>query len=558
MLMIVGLFASNLYLFGSTNALETARVDLSPEERQWITRHPEMRVGMEMDWAPFSYVDPDGNQDGISIDILKLISQRTGLRFELLPRKSWEELVANRDQIDMVCNIAQSPLRELVANFTQPYSSAPSVIVEREGEETFGTAAVLGNKKLALPRGHIVTQKVTARLPSAPVILAATQQECFELVAKKKANATIANLFVASHYLNSHPEIKLAISGVISEFDQPIKMAVRRDLGDLPIAILNKGLASITQEEMDQIVSKHLLFGLQSRERLGLVEKRAQQVLLAVALVGLLVLFWNLFMRKEILARRKAEAELRERNESMRIFSHSLSHDLRVPLRGITGFAQALKEDHYEKLDREGQDYLERIIQSGSRMDDLIADVLDYSGLSNSEWRMEIVELDPLVHQLIEEFPPEKRQFFQIVSGLPAVRGNGTLLNQCMTNLLSNAIKFVPGERTPKVVIRAKQENSQVTIFVEDNGIGIKPEDQDRIFKIFERAAPADYKGTGIGLAVVAKTAERMGGKVGVQSEFGKGSRFWIRLPGLGAKKSAGQTSRLQPFRRRLLSMRGT
>jgi signal transduction histidine kinase len=81
------------------------------------------------------------------------------------------------------------------------------------------------------------------------------------------------------------------------------------------------------------------------------------------------------------------------------------------------------------------------------------------------------------------------------------------------------------------VVIRAAEKDSSVTVFVEDNGIGVKPKDQQRIFRIFERAAPSDYKGTGIGLAVVAKAAERMDGSVGVQSEIGNGSRFWIRLP---------------------------
>ena len=135
-------------------------------------------------------------------------------------------------------------------------------------------------------------------------------------------------------------------------------------------------------------------------------------------------------MRKEIRVRRKAEAELQEANESMQIFSHSLSHDLRAPLRGITGLAQALKEDCYEKLNREEQGYLESIITSGSRMDKMIVDVLAYSRATSSDWPMDTVELDPLVHQLIDGFPPEQRQCFQIDSTLPAVWGNPTLLTQ--------------------------------------------------------------------------------------------------------------------------------
>ena len=108
------------------------------------------------------------------------------------------------------------------------------------------------------------------------------------------------------------------------------------------------------------------------------------------------------------------------------------------------------------------------------------------------------------------------------------------------------------------MVIRAAQENSEVTVFVEDNGIGIEPKDQTRVFKIFERAAPVDYKGTGIGLAVVAKAAERMGGSVGVESEFGKGSRFWIRLPGASTEKAAREPRRAQPFWHLFVLRRGT
>lgn len=523
-------FVSNAYLFASTNAADS--VTLSPEERQWITRHPVLRVGILTNWAPFSYVRPDGSVSGIDIDLLNLISQRTGLRFELISYKGWEELVTNWDKLDLIPSISKTPFREQFADFTDGYSTPPFVIVEREGEEIFGTLAVLNGKKFALVPRDITMQLVTNRLPSAWVILKDTHGDCFESVAKKEADATVANLFIASQYLNSHPESELTISGVISKSDEPIRMAVHRAPDhDLEVPILNKGLDSISDHELDDIIAGHLLFGMESRRRVDLLEKRAKQVLTAVAALGLLLLLWNFFIRKEIVARRKAEIELRETNKSMEVFSHSLSHDLRSPLRGVMGFAHILKDSHYEKLDREGQHCLDVILISGTQMDKMITDVLAYSRTTRSTWPMESVELDPLVHQLIEEFPPEQRPCFHVHSKLPAVRGNATLLSQSLTNLLSNAVRFVPRDRTPHVVIRAAEEDSTVTVFVEDNGIGVKPKDQQRIFRIFERAASSEYKGTGIGLAVVAKAAERMGGGVGVQSEIGKGSQFWIRLP---------------------------
>lgn len=558
-LTIVGVLMSNAHLFASTDGVETREVVLSAEEREWIAQHPVMRVGIQTNWAPFASVSPDGKVTGIDIDLLNVISQRTGLKFELVPQNSWEAIVSNWDKVDMVSSVAQSRLRLQVAEFTREYSTSPLVIVQREGEETFGPEAVLRRKKLALPRRHISTQTITNRIRSASVIFAATQAECFDLVAKKQADATVANLFVASQYLNSHPQAALAISGVFPKADRPLRMAVHRDAEHYPAAtILDKGLASISQEELDDIFSKHLLFGLESRTRVSRLEKRAEQVLIVAAIVALLLLAWNFFMRKEIRARRKAETQLREASESTQIFAHSLSHDLRAPLRGIAGFAKALKEDYSEKLDAEGQDYLQRIISSSSRMDDLISDVLAYSRTASSEWPMETVDLDRLVHSLIESFPPDQRQYFQIDSKLPPVRGHPTLLSQCLGNLLSNAIKFIPKERTPEVIIRATEEESEVTVFVEDNGIGIEPKDQKRIFQIFERAAPAAYKGTGVGLAVVAKAAERMGDTVGVQSTPGEGSRFWIKLAAADRHETMQPAKRSHPFWHVFAPMRQT
>src|SRR5215468_2723949 len=167
MLMTVGLSVSNAHLFASTNALEAGRVTLSPEEREWITRHPVMRVGGVTDLAPFSYVLPDGNLSGINIDILNLISQRTGLKFELIPQKSSDELEANWDELDVICSIAQTSLRKQIADFTKAYVTTSFVIVEREGKETYGPGAVLRGRKIALPGKDLIAQTLAERLPSA-------------------------------------------------------------------------------------------------------------------------------------------------------------------------------------------------------------------------------------------------------------------------------------------------------------------------------------------------------------------------------------------------------
>jgi signal transduction histidine kinase len=129
----------------------------------------------------------------------------------------------------------------------------------------------------------------------------------------------------------------------------------------------------------------------------------------------------------------------------------------------------------------------------------------------------------------------EPRAGIRIDGPLKTVRGHEAYLTQCVTNLLDNAVKFVPAGRKPAVRIWSESIDGQVRLWIEDNGIGIAKEAQERVFGIFQRVhAESTYPGTGIGLAIVRRAVERMGGAVGVESEPGHGSRFWVRLPAGG------------------------
>ena len=177
---------------------------------------------------------------------------------------------------------------------------------------------------------------------------------------------------------------------------------------------------------------------------------------------------------------------------------------------------------------------------------------MSYSSVLHATTVMEPVDLDGLIRDLIQTYPNGLKTEIQIQGKLPKVVGSEALLTQCFSNLLSNAAKFVSPGTAPRIEVRAEDRisvsretdaetsrpsmlsgpgNVTVRIWVEDNGIGIAPENHDRIFGMFERINPAkEYQGTGIGLAVVRKVAERMGAQLGLESELGKGSRFWIEL----------------------------
>jgi len=256
-------------------------------------------------------------------------------------------------------------------------------------------------------------------------------------------------------------------------------------------------------------------------------------------------------------------ARLRELVGELEHFSYAITHDMRAPLRAMHGFGALLKESCGEDLSPECRGYLQRIITSAARMDKLITDSLHYSAAVRRELALSRVKTRELLQGIIDSYPnlhASKANIF-IEGEIPEVRANEAGLTQCFSNLLDNAVKFVAPGVVPTVRIRAEicqhdgspakpaglpvdappsdpseppvpplaNAGPMVRIWFEDNGIGIPPAAIPRLFNMFQRLS-GEYEGTGIGLALVRKMAERMGGRAGVESEPGKGSRFWLEL----------------------------
>jgi PAS domain S-box-containing protein len=225
---------------------------------------------------------------------------------------------------------------------------------------------------------------------------------------------------------------------------------------------------------------------------------------------------------------------LTELNEQLESFVYAIAHDLRGPLRSIGSFAEILTEDAGESLSPENRNLLNRIRGSAEFMNRLIADLLAFGRTARAQMQLSPVEVRKAWETALAQTASqiEEAQAEVITKApLPVVSAHGATLGQVFANLLSNAIKFMPQGVRPKIQFWAEERGANVRLWVEDNGIGIPADQHERIFRVFERLHGNQYVGTGIGLSIVRKGIERMGGKVGLESDTGKGTRFWIELP---------------------------
>lgn len=227
-------------------------------------------------------------------------------------------------------------------------------------------------------------------------------------------------------------------------------------------------------------------------------------------------------------------AQLRQANQELEAFSYTVSHDLKAPLRGIDGYSQLLVEEYGSKLDEEGRHFVQRVRHGVQLMSDLINDLLEYSRMERRDMARDPVALLPLVQQVLDGYEADiRRQGAQVLVDLPpltlALDREGMAV--VMRNLVGNALKFSRDARPPQITIGGETQDGLHRLWVRDNGVGFDMKYHDRVFAIFQRLHRAEeFAGTGVGLALVAKAVQRMGGRVWAESAPGAGATFYLEF----------------------------
>ncbi|MFJ5284162.1 transporter substrate-binding domain-containing protein [Pseudomonas sp. NPDC088429] len=534
---------------GRAEMAEQSQVRLSAKEQRWLDQHPRVRVGVIDDFAPLSFFDAEGRLSGLAAPLLSLISQRSGLTFEVVRGRSLDRQIEQlkAGELDVLPVVTPSSEREAELRFTRAYLSNPFVLVTAAGVDSPRSLDDLAGKRLAIYRGHPLRGYLLEHAPLVKLVEVPSPAAGMDMIGKGQADATVSSLLVARYLIARHYRERVRIVTTVG--DQPARIA----LATVPQAaelqsILNKALLSIAPQEIDELVGRwsHDMvvddsYWLRHRGEI-------LRGFIGAAVLLLLALAWIGFQRRQIRQRQQWLQQLQEAkdaaddaNRAKTTFLATMSHEIRTPMNALIGMLElALKRAEEGVTDRLA---IQVASSAGQQLLALIGDILDIarieSGhLSLAPERANLRELVGSVCRVFEGLARQKRLLWHLdleAGSDVDVLIDPTRFKQVLSNLLSNAIKFTEtGEVSLQLRMNALEAGQlAVCVIIEDSGIGISPEDRQRLFSPFVQAGNdphAARSGSGLGLVISRSLCEMMGGELQLESKTGVGTRVTVRL----------------------------
>jgi two-component system, NarL family, sensor histidine kinase EvgS len=535
---------------------------LTDEEKAWIDRHPTISVLVDTALAPLTFNDTQQHVSGMTVDLLKQITLRTGLKFKFIERDTVQQMVEQvaRGEAQMIGALGYGTERAAQLRYTRPYLVSPRVLVTRNQTPTPLQARNLDGQRIALLHGSHLRGEVLRRFAQAKLVMVNNPLGLMEAVANGDADVAYSSYINASYYINHVFKGQLRIASVLDEEPAVAAFAVAPDQPQLQ-AILDKALMSIPPEELDQLMNRWRTSALVSDTPWRNYRTLALQVLVLSALLLAGVVFWNSYLRKLIHQRteaqralqaqlafsrglleqlRQAKDEAEQASKTKSAFLATMSHEIRTPMNAVIGLLELALEDN-----RSGHcdaQTLQTAHDSAVGLLGLIGDILDISRIESGR-----MTLQPVATDLAELL----RGTLRVFDGNAQIKGlnlHGELpdaplwvladplrVKQIISNLLSNAIKFTDrGDVLARLTFTPSTagDTALVELSVTDTGIGISTQDQARLFTTFTQASgPRASQGAGLGLVISRTLTEMMGGRLDLQSVEGVGTRVLVQLP---------------------------
>lgn len=532
------------FLLSPTYALDESIV-WSDEELAFLEAHSVIRVGIDSGFVPFEFINEKGEYDGITAEYLSIISDKTGLQFEVVKDLTWSEVydLALAGDFDLLPAIGKTVEREAHFLFSDPYYYFKRVIVTRDTDTHISDMDDLDGQIVSVQRNSS-HHSYLLDYPKINLSLYESVEAALTAVATGEETAFIGNLATTNYLIRSTGMTNLRFVAFEADMQQALHFAVRNDWPEL-VSILNKSMHAISESEKLAINSRWI--GLETAIDYGPIIRIITFAGAIISIVLLVSFFWISKLKKEIQQREKIQVDLENAkkeadsaNEFKSSFMARMSHEIRTPLNAITGMAYLLKKTNLTLTQKM---YADRITQASSNMLSIINDILDFSKIEAGKVELEITSfsLDQVIQDVVNivSYKIEEQEIGFKLSKGPLVPnwflGDSKRLEQILLNVLNNAAKFTnKGEVSLDIRLIAKEnEKYHISFTITDTGIGMNEAQVKNLFTPFiqgDSSINRRFGGSGLGLSIVKNLVEMMGGEVEVFSTPLEGSTFIINL----------------------------
>ena len=518
-------------------------INLLPKEIDYLLEKKEIRLCIDPNWFPFESVK-DAKYSGIGADYFELFEKKLKTTMRLIPTKNWSESLEfiKDKKCDVLPLAMQTPQRDEYIDFTTPYISAPLVLVTKADVTFVEDISNLEGKKIGITKDHAFHELFEDKYKNLIVVDVENTQDGLSKVQNKELYGYAGTLYNIAQLFQQKFYADLKVTG---KFDEEWKLSVGvRNDEPLLRDIFEKAISHLSEEEKKHILNRWIAIKYDQGIDYTLVWK----VVFISFLILMAIFFWNRrlsHLNKELkVARERADEATRAKSN----FLANMSHEIRTPMHAILGMIHFMKNT---KLNEAQQGYLQKIDKASHNLLILLDNVLDFSKIEAKKLQLHTIDFNliDIFYHLDAMFrlkADEEGILFEIVydDSLPLdLHGDSLRLTQILTNFLSNALKFT---HQGGVVMRVTEiDHGYFRFSVEDSGIGISKEQQEKLFEPFTQADESTtrkYGGSGLGLSICKELATLMGGRVLLKSAPDKGSIFTLEVPLRRSTQTIDQT----------------